>query len=318
MAPSFTIAQNSPDSHQVDPNWIVAFIPLKNRVSFDPVTMTSTADALLDPSGTEQIIIADGDTQSVSTSSSKENHVSGCQISLFHNAIDYRQVLAGGDYVFVWMFDNVSDYQRIRDALQKGTFNNGSQDGLNGYQDGLKFFGRISSCRRQKVRQNDGKLTTTYSVAANGFTELDSTQYFNPLVSKAHPESVQYLSDFGLEIDKLLGAAGLVNSEETIPTLIQTCLGFGPRLASQRIVNWLSPSTGDQGVEDFRNSVENISSPNVVYQIPSAVLKLLGMGSSPMIKNSQPTYADILRIYIGVHKYEGSGSDNQLSNFVPT
>lgn len=324
MASEYLITQNAGDSHQMDPNWLVAFVPMKNRISFDVVTMKSTTSALQDPAGGEALILADGDCQSVSTSSSKENHVSGAQMSLYHDRIDYRQVLAGGDWVFIWMFDNGADYQRIRAALQKGSYRSASGfDGLNGYQDGLKFVGRVSSCRRQKTRQSDGKLITTYSVAANGYQELDSTQYFNPLVSKAHPESVQYLSDFGIEIDTLLsGTHGQINSQVVIPALIQSCLGFGtPKKDNTRtkIVNW-DPDNTDTGsnFEQFKNSNQNVRSENTVYQIPGTVQKILGMGSVPTIKNSQPTYMDILRVYIGVQHYFGSrSSPTSLGDFIP-
>ncbi len=317
MAAEYLITQNSTDSHQMNPYWIVAFIPIKNRVSFDPIKMKSTQAALQDPSGAEDIIIADGDTQSVSVSSSKENHVSGCTISLIHDAIDYRQVVAGGDWVAVWMFDNQTDYTRIRKALVDGTFKNGLGDeGLNGVQDGFKFIGRVSSCRQKKTRQADGRMSVTYTVAANGFTELDSTQYFNPLLSKAHPESVQYLSDFGIEVDKLLGTNGLVNAQQTIPTIINACLGYSPRQAASKLINWSGPPTGDSSFDQIRDSIQNETSPNRVYQIPSVVLGLLGMKSLPSIKNSQPTYSDMLRVYIGVHTYLG-GSNDDLSGFVP-
>lgn len=321
MAFTYTIKPSGGDSHQSAPYWFAAFVRFAEKDTFtrksiapsdvygpqqETVNSSKRATSRLDPvAELPQILIADGDVVSWSTTSAKDQHVSNCQLNLAASDTNYVRELASGDWMGFWAFDNKDDFERVRKQVL-------NRDQANGFNDGFKFLGRVDSVRKVIDRQPGGILTIQYSITGIGFSEFDSIIYYNPALAAKYSAAVsEWMMELGSGVNDLIAGIeegeGLVGSNKIIPQLMRILLGLGPEKASKGI-------RPDQNAGEFINPEELESSANRAYLVPKTVGGwILGREVIETKKQTGLTYADLLKMYVGIQKY-GSGvqsSDTQ-------
>lgn len=309
MAYSFSIEPNSPDSHQVYSWWLAAVVRFKVRDSYnhDFNNPGSKPGVTADPTEEEpELLIIDSDCLSWGTSSSKAAHVSNLQMNLLHGEIDYVAAIAPDDWILFWAFNDVNTYNSVKTRLQ-------SREACNGFNDGLKFVGRVDAVRKKKTRDGaSGKLVLMYALTANGFSEFDSLIYYNEMVTKSFANVLQFMPDFGVALNDFV-LSGRTHPQTAIPSLLGVCLGIGPGDNTKGFAP-VSVS-GVEVSEDLKRIAQAeglIASPNRAYRVPLTVGVLLGRRESQKLAGL--TYSDILNQYIGIQRYDGSGFNPVIGN----
>lgn len=331
MAFTYKILPSGRDSHQSTPYWFAAFVRFKERDTFTRhnLDISENASKSNRPNFVQlasttspvdehpNVLIADQDVVSWSITSAKDQHVSNCQISLANGYTDYVRELASGDWVGFWAFDDYSDYIRVKKQVA-------AKGRANKFKDGFKFLGRVDSVRKIKSRNQMGLLTIQYSVTALGFSEFDSTIYYNPILAAKYEAAVSlWMMDFGQGVNSLIFGSqskGLIGTHEILPKLTRICLGVGPSEESKGL-------RSDQVAPAFIKPEKLQATQNRAYMVPQTVGRwLLDPENFNTEKPVGLTYADLLKIYVGIQKYSpADSSDNNLSEsdtshsgFIPT
>jgi hypothetical protein len=318
MAFTYTLRPSGLDSHQSTPYWFAAFVRFQERDTFTRRNLKSSENASKggQPTNSVQLtqngpppdplaeiptlLMADADVVTWSVTSAKDQHVSNCQLTLANSETDYVAQLASGDWMGFWAFDDYADFVRVRAAVA-------SRDQANGFRDGLKFIGRVDSVRKSKVRAPTGMLSIQYSITGVGFNEFDSIMYYNPILASKYESAVSlWMMELGQGVNNLIMGTnlgkGLIPSHDVIPKLTRICLGVGPSEASKGF-------QPDQVTDKFVNPAKLQSSQNRAYRVPQTVGRwLLGAKYIETEKAVGLTYADLLRMYIGIQKYGNSSA----------
>lgn len=281
MAFTYNITKNSGDSHQADPYWLAVVIPFKNKITFNP-HFSNPANASLPKINPveedKKPILIDDDCISWSTSSSKENHISSLSLTLLPTATNYVSSITPEDWIIFWAFNNHSDYVRVKNLVS-------NLKRANQFKNAPKFIGRINSVFKEKGVRDNGRIDIHYVVSAAGFSELDTNMYFDQALQEASPEAQVYWSDFS-KAEKELANNSILPGQKIIEALFEFCLGIGPTSLS---------------------NTDSISvTPNEAYLIPSSVVKLLLGSGAPRFKSVGYTYADLVKMYIGIQNYKAT------------
>jgi hypothetical protein len=316
MAFTYTITQNSSDSHQAEPFWIGVVVPFKfkdtfNRNNFatsDNANVGSIPDALKNPVEEDDIIIIDNDCVSWSTGSTKGSHTTHLDLSLKQTAIEYINKVKPGDWILFWAFNDFEKYNYVKNLIN-------TRKRANQFFNAPKFIGRINSVLKDKaVQPNSGQIHLFYSINCTGFSELDNTIYYNLAAGFKYPNARQEWRDFGNEINSFLTTGGVVTAHDAIVKLTGICLGLGPGIKWKRVLD-LGSAVNNLSVspDTFLSVQDTVISPNESYLIPPTVAKLL-TGKSSNIN----TYADLLRLLVGLQKYKNynTGIINKKNDIV--
>lgn len=167
------ISQNSYDSHQTSPAYVLTFLRWSNRDTYNYENE--------DPLDVRSPLVVYSDALTVSTNNTKQGMTPTLTITLKGGDINYRTALSVGDFVMCNMLNWETDAQRVRDkaiTLQP----------INKYGDGFKGVFKIQSVRRNIQMAGSNKIVT-YTVHAAGFTEFNNVIYFNPAIAAAFQEA---------------------------------------------------------------------------------------------------------------------------------
>lgn len=310
----YDIKPNSYDSHQQDPYWLAVVVPLKykdtyNRdnqfpssiteseivtkntefiissdfVGLDP-TPVRTIFKEINPVDEDPLIIIDDDCISWQVSSSKESHVSGLSMTLLFSSIDYSNAIAPQDWILFWAFDNFSDYQAVKAKVTSSPVKRANE-----FATAPKFLGRVSTVfRNKRVDPATGRATISYSLTASGFSELDSSMYFDQTIELLRADASNYWADFRpVEFQNESITAGLVSGQDAVPFLFKICMGTGP---------------GEGAKTGFLGGETKIT-PNDSYLVPKTVIDLITGSTEPSIKRVGFTYVDLMKMFIGTFQY---------------
>lgn len=295
----YPIKKNSLDSHQATSYWMAVIVPFafKDTYNRDLQNPGSITEAIDNPTKEEDDkIIIDDDCVSWQTASTKGSHVSSLQLQLTHTAVDYVNKVMPGDWIIFWAFNDYNLYSLVRDLVK----NNGR---VNHFSYAPKFIGRIGSVVKDKQVSANGIKNLFYSVSCNGFSELDANMYYNTALGFKYPNAVQEWRDFGTDINSFL-VGGVVTPHEAITKLVSICLGTGPGVKWKRAVDLQSPLLTPLPKADRLKAIQDtVISPNESYLIPPTISKLLTGGTAK-------TYADLLRILIGVQQFQSPSFQN--------
>jgi len=167
------INQNTRDSHQVSPGYVLTFLRWSNRDTFNYQGE--------DPLDVRKPLVVYNDATSVTVQNTKAGLSPTMVASLKGGDINYATAVHPGDYVMVNMLNWETDAQRVRDKAI-------SLQPINKYGDGFKGVFKIQSVRKNISMQGDRKIVT-YTVHAAGFTEFNNVIYFNPAIAAAFAEA---------------------------------------------------------------------------------------------------------------------------------
>lgn len=214
----------------------------------------------------------------------KDSHQGMMSIAMKDVDGDLLSRINPGDWVVCWMFDNNAGAERLRDKLKN--FPNISS-GLNGFDSGLKFMGKIFSARKNVQVNNFGGKNKIIQVLATSFSELDSNIYFDQQLSTNFFNGLEFMGTISEELGRDIHTPYDVNSG--FAKLLATFMGIGLKGNSA-------------------NSKAQMSKPLL---IPSEMGRILG-------KTNVENYIDVLDTYIGIQKYsdympEGLGNTGTIT-----
>ncbi len=291
------------------PFWALAIIRLGLPLSFSrrlnaSVTRDVTAGALL---RADQPLLITDDCVALNIQNSKRSHTKTLSATLLQTDVNYLSELLTGDHVMAWMMNSEEDFNRIVQAIKDGK-------PANGFNDGLKFVGRIHDISKDiSVDPGTGTKTSTYDLQCVGFAELDSCLFYDHSLASNDQISRdlgQWLARLGLDINALFESAtrgGIPsnNINTIIPTLLDLIVGKGPKTGRDA-----SPVVGTSA-GDVSATPQTLSEPPYAYLIPISVGKLLGKNPSDASKPSKiMAYADILELLQGVQNYSNKATDS--------
>jgi len=283
MAKAFTVHlhQNSVDSHQTNPAWVLTFIRWKNR---NPNKFKEYKLATLAP------LVVTNDCISVSVSVDKSSHTPSMQCILLAGDVNYFAAVAPGDFVFINMLDSQKKADEVASRAADG-------QAINGFHDGFKGLFKIQSTR-QVLGTDPGTGVKQYAFQISGFafTELNSVMYFNPyLLGDNANNAFLFLTNIGKEFNQLVGDKLNRNCHKILKILIEATLGFGIQKEGKKITKKIN-----------EKNVELLKSPNTHYFVPEMVGNLLGISNAKAAKH-------IIKFLMGIQSYAGAAEQTDYS-----
>jgi len=287
-APVYTIGQNSSGAHQSSPAWIVAFYTFA-----EPRVGYGSSAGKLDKLETNPPILILNDAVSVTVSRPKQSFFKSMSATLMNGELNYKQRVRSGDYMVVWMFEWQDDANRVFELLRQGK-------AANGFFDGLKGIGRVTSISESEAVSGDGKPDHTTQIQAQMFAEFGSSVYVNPLVDintaadiQAPQGSETLLQNIaGVLFEKYLKEGGKYKDPgNIIRLLVQIFLGTGP---------------GKGQVQSLFDQLKIDASFSEPITVPKEVGSIFGVNrAAPVVDN--------MHFYIGVEQYR-AGNVNPRSS----
>lgn len=171
------IYQNTIDSHQSSPGYVLTCLRWSNRDTFNY--------AGEDPLDVRQPLVVYNDATNVTVNNTKQGLTPTMSAILKGGDINYATALHPGDFILVNMLNWETDAERVRNkavALRP----------INEYNDGFKGVFKIQSVRRNIQMAGDKKVVT-YTIHAAGFTEFNNVIYYNPAIAAAFREAGTHL-----------------------------------------------------------------------------------------------------------------------------
>lgn len=302
MAATYDLASKavSPDGlqHQA-PHWVVGIARYAKQVSWDPSLKSAVSENDDDVRAERNALVLTSSVQTVTVSTAKESHVTNLNMVL-KPTYNFLTKIMPGDWVVCCIVSGDETGKALAERMIK-------KEAINRWEDGLKFVGKVSSCRQTTDRnRGNGQFNCQYDVQAVGFSEFNSDLYYNEAMQRNQTELAS-LHEFGLVVRDLATKkddsinGGMVDINKIIPKLVQVIFGQGVwanniQTAMAKSQMFLDVS-GDQ--PDFRTSPP---SPNTKYLVPKTVLSWLGVDGK--------TYNDILNTVIGVQHYKKVSSES--------
>lgn len=281
----FGIEDEAADRITLNAGCVIAVYRHRYPVTYSRKKQSSFSQYIAQASELQDKIIIVEDVTSVMTNQSKSNHV-GSLNAVFKPGRNYSTELMPGDYMFCWLVQSQEDVESLVKRLE-------NDEPCNEFMDGLKFFGKVNSCRKRFITNPmTGSRSVQHFVSANGFTEFDASIYFEPyLALKNIGLASDWLQGYGIKLNKIINDNGTgIGVNNIIPVLLQVFFGTGiPK---------------NRGVPPANaNVTEGLDNPNS-FVVPKQIAKVFGVtnGSKP---NGQAAYTDILEIVHGIQKYDG-------------
>jgi hypothetical protein len=295
------------------PSWLICVVRFKHIATFDRSAQTSWSRDASEAAAERQMMIIRDDCLSVMTSSGKGSHVKNLVATLAHSQTNYAAQIMTGDWLFCWMAQDSERIDDIARRLREGK-------ACNDFLDGLKFMGRVYSCRRQRqLDPGTGQKRVSYALQGNGFTEFNAKLYWDPYMSVAFPDVNTWMGQMGVAFDKFLSKDG-IDINGAIPELVELLFGRG---ISKKAAN----PDGDAALQIVTGLTEGEGEAPFSYVVPMSVGKIMGRESRSK-SSGVLAYADLLGLISGVQKYEhdsafaldvaGLAENPEAAKFVPT
>ncbi len=283
------------DSLSLSASALMVAYRLGNPITYSRATRSSlNTDLRFATDVKDRIEIVD-DIRSVQVTSNKRSHQMTMSAALLPST-DWEAQLLPGDFVFVWLAQDVETIQSVRAKLEKG-------EAANGPMDGLKFFGRVQSCRKKRITNGaTGQKTVNYSLSAVGFSELDMTLFYEPYMANGYKGAISsWMHTLGLEINKLIEDSqkdtnGGIETHVILPALYNTLYKTGAPVEQ----NTGSPIALTAGLDE-----------RTMFMLPPAVASVFGVYGV-----ERPRWADLMELVVGVQKFTSESAFFKRS-FVP-
>jgi hypothetical protein len=302
----------NPDFTSCSPFWVVCIFPLALPLTFSRSSMASVealpgaGAGLRDPG---KIVITD-DCIAMTITSNKEQHIKSLNASLVQTSHNYIVDVLPGDWVMAWILNHEEKGRDVAKRANQG-------QACNNFDDGLKFVGRVNSIRKRLERDPDGGLTSTFSLSAAAFTELDSQFFYDQSLADTTFAGAAGLSTWlamvGMDVEQLLQISidsQADNVHKIIPTLIELLLGKGVP-STVNPVKELPAATGA--------GVGSQEEAPFAYLVPKEVGDLLGKTSRDVSKaGGVLAYCDILTTIYGVQHFSNTlSTSSPYRVFIP-
>lgn len=282
----YDVHQNSDDSHQSHPSWMLTFVRWANR---DPNNFTNPTSAGGDLAVTDPLVVIN-DCVSVTVNSSKSSHTPSLSALLRAGDINYSTAVAPGDFVFL----NMANWSTTIDDVKKRAV---AFQAINKFEDGFKGFFKVQSCRRVlTVNPATGSKEIMFQLEAFGFTEFNNMIYFNPhlIPPGSDNNNALFVTNLSTYWHSLFTTNGLPTVQEVVRFFIKSFLGEGQVAAG---INQTIRQSGAQA-----SLVHNTQ-----FYVPQGVGSLLGQRNAKAAK-------DLYVYLMGVQTYsKGNTNTPELS-----
>jgi hypothetical protein len=299
---TYKIQANQPDSHQSQPWCLILVVRFKNQNTFEGTNPSNaflpiTQQPSVDPSEAvayDKVLIR-SDVLSCTVTSTKNSFTGTATATLVPGQLDYQYVVFPGDHAFVWIHNDVQHLSRVVNLVRNGS-------PANDWMSGLKFYGRVESCRKIFTTSERGIKTMRYQLNMKSFQEFNSQIYFNPYMKLSTDSSpFNFFAEVTANYQSLFSPDGQITPTSMITSLVSIFLGNGPG----------ANATGSGAVQ---------RSSNNAYVIPKAVGEVFGQTSSS--NGALLTYADVLNTLVGVQSFPDvnnqlTSANQSYSGFVP-
>lgn len=299
MASVFDVTEHyrGPDGlESYSPFWIVAVVRFRNPLTYNRKNRDSN---LLGMTEREPVIIQHECIQ-LSVTSSKGSHVSNLNATIEAGSREWVSEVMPGDWLFAWMLRDHHEGKRVLQLVE-------SKQAANGFNDGLKFVGRVQGMRKSvRINPHDGKKNITFIMNGVGFSEFDYSVFYEPLLLKQQINIAQldelgvFMQSVVVQENKDVMDQGLIDINKMLPALTRLFLGAG---AYSR-----TPSATDAHGKELKPA------PAGAPRVPPTAAAWLG---APGAK----TYSDILDIVMGIQAYNSVGditnSPTPWEHFLP-
>jgi hypothetical protein len=277
--------------HQSSPAWVLTFV----RWEFRDLLRTPTST----PNQVRIPLVVENDCIAVSTTDDKGTLTPSCSITLVETDVNYETEVEPGDFVFI----NILNWTTQSRLVAK---NARAIKPINGAHDGFKGIYKVQGVRKTiETDPQSGIKRLVYKIDGFAFTEFNNTLYFNPnLVIQKDIQNVGlFIADVAPAWASYVSRSGNPYVQEVISFLIQNFIG------SSQNPNSLKPN----GL---------VISPNVHFQMPTIVGRLLGVTSSdnPNATDFKTVTAakDIYRYVFGIQQYSSNPSQNLYNGMNPS
>lgn len=297
--------EKDPDAISVTPFWMIAVVRFANPLTFSRKKMFSGETAVSFDTDFDALIrersmlVLSDDVLQMSISHTKDSYVSSLSASIMGSDLNYLSEIQPNDWLLAWILNDEQQGLALKDKVLKA-------EACNGFNDGLKFVGRVQGIRKHLQQAPGGTRTVRYQLQGAGFRELDSSIFYDPALSKEEQSIGQFLTEMGISLDDICRddtqSSGGISTVKVIPRLLKLLVGEG-----------VPPDSTTFGDVQIATGLTATQEAPYSYAIPKTVAKLLGQ-----TKSSKPdvnSYADILELVIGLQKYSGSGTP--VNTFTP-
>lgn len=314
--PSYNILKDfgvgeSPDKLGFSGSACIAVYRRKYPATYSRKTKKSIAKGINLLTDLRGVMVIVDDIAQAQVNSTKGNHVSTLTATL-RPGLNYVSEILPGDFIFCWM---AQDKETIAAVVKKI----GQGQPCNEWSDGLKFFGRVATCRkRAAVVPSTGTRLTSFTVTALGFTELDAKLYYEPYMQLPQfTPAVGFMQYYGIKINELITAAkgqtgGSFATDDIVPQIYKVMFGSGVK-PFRGDVQKRSFYAADGKNEEGGNTVhlsEGLDNPNI-FTYPKEVAAIFGKtgGSKP---DGRFGLIDIMDFIHGVQEYRGGETPTEI------
>lgn len=168
-----SIGQNSVDSHQTSPGYVLTCLRWSNRDTYNYVGE--------DPLDVRQPLVIINDALQVNVSNTKKGLTTSMSATLKGGDLNYATTLNPGDFIFVNMLNWESDVWRVATKAR-------NLEPINKHGDGFKGLFKIQTVRKVIKTSANGVKSVTYAIHAAGFTEFTNVMMYNPAIVAAFRE----------------------------------------------------------------------------------------------------------------------------------
>lgn len=172
-----------------NPYWVVCFVRFNEACAMYSGNKEKAFE-------TKEPLIVENDCVSVSVSNPKGSFSKTCTLTMKPGEIWYPNAVSAGDWVFVWMTeDRLSSEKILNSLMQKGGTTPSIKDGtnLNGWDSGLKFFGRVVNLSNSQSVAPNGTISLNQSINCQSFLEMANSVYYTyiakALLTMDNPEN---------------------------------------------------------------------------------------------------------------------------------
>ncbi len=293
------------ESVSVSPYWVLLVIQFKYPTTYNRKSLRFTIDPTSgvrdDKDGNGSFsnffpdavevrghLVITSDCIQLSTTSTKNNHISSLNATLIRGEANYLNEIMPGDYIFAWMMNDSETYKKILNNIK-------SENPCNEFNDGLKFMGQVQSMRKSLTVSDSGK-TVRFSLSAAGFTQFDTQLFYETGLEERIPGLANLFKRYGASLTEILNEKGSgIDVNEAIPAFLDILLGKG-----------VAQNLGRVNTDNRTRSTAGLDAP-YGFMIPAFVGKILGKEAKAKTHGSV-AFADLLDVIMGVQTYSEGGS----------
>lgn len=298
MAHTQSIGQNSSDSHQSSPGYVLTFTRFSNRDVYNYKNVGNLE--------TREPLVVVNDAVSISIQNTKSSPAPTFSCVLKQGDLNYLTAIHPGDFVIVNIVNWETKAMEIRGRAIKSS-------PINKKDDGFKGLFKILDVNMNLSVDPNGEKQYYVQITARGFDEFNNILYFNPALvqeTSATGGGLLFLNSFN-NFKDLVQSENTNNVQTLVKTIIQRTIGQG----------FVAQSKSDTKL----NQVP-------AYQIPIQVAKLLNIPNAKTIADINKYYLGIWSFdsfaskpsssfngfYDFFNEYEGQNKKDSTKSFFKT